>query len=169
MNQDQYLSSEMKAISLWQPWASAIAVGLKEYETRSWSTDYRGPLAIHAAKKPFNHDDFLGVDNEEGPDDWWWQVLLDDQRQRKELPLGAIVAVADLVAVVRTESVPRVFTLRDIRDAANEGRIVVSPREWSFGNWAPGRFAWRLAKVRALPEPIPCRGAQGLFNVEVAE
>jgi hypothetical protein len=26
----------MKAITLWQPWASLIAIGAKKYETRSW-------------------------------------------------------------------------------------------------------------------------------------
>lgn len=31
----------MKAISLWQPWASLMAVGAKRYETRSWGTLYR--------------------------------------------------------------------------------------------------------------------------------
>lgn len=41
----------MKAITLWQPWASLIAIGAKKYETRSWKTNYRGPIAIHAAKK----------------------------------------------------------------------------------------------------------------------
>ena len=40
----------MKAISLWQPWASAIAIGEKTIETRSWWTPHRGALAIHAAK-----------------------------------------------------------------------------------------------------------------------
>jgi len=40
----------MKAISLWEPWATAIAIGAKKIETRSWATSYRGPLAIHAAK-----------------------------------------------------------------------------------------------------------------------
>jgi hypothetical protein len=40
----------MKAISLHQPWAAAVAVGIKWIETRSWRTHYRGPLAIHAAK-----------------------------------------------------------------------------------------------------------------------
>jgi hypothetical protein len=39
----------MRAISLWQPWASAIALRLKSNETRGWATTYRGPLAIHAA------------------------------------------------------------------------------------------------------------------------
>lgn len=40
----------MKAISLTQPWATAIAVGVKQWETRSWPTGFRGPVAIHAAK-----------------------------------------------------------------------------------------------------------------------
>lgn len=41
----------MKAISLWQPWASLVALGVKTIETRSWSTKYRGPLTIHAAAR----------------------------------------------------------------------------------------------------------------------
>ena len=41
-----------RTLSLWQPWASMIAVGLKRHETRSWETSYRGLLAIHAAKRP---------------------------------------------------------------------------------------------------------------------
>lgn len=41
----------MKAITLWQPWASLIACGAKTIETRSWGTPYRGPLAIHASKR----------------------------------------------------------------------------------------------------------------------
>ena len=40
----------IKAISLWQPWASLIVCGAKEIETRSWSTKVRGTVAIHAAK-----------------------------------------------------------------------------------------------------------------------
>lgn len=41
----------MKALSLWQPWATLIANGAKQIETRSWSTSYRGPILIHAAKR----------------------------------------------------------------------------------------------------------------------
>ena len=40
----------MKALTLTQPWASLVAIGAKRIETRSWSTPYRGLLAIHAAK-----------------------------------------------------------------------------------------------------------------------
>nr|WP_254625658.1 hypothetical protein [Nostoc sp. TCL240-02] len=41
----------MKAISLWQPHASLVPLGLKRHETRSWGTSYRGPLLICSAKR----------------------------------------------------------------------------------------------------------------------
>jgi len=41
----------MRALSLWQPWASLIYDGRKTIETRHWEMLYRGPLAIHAAKR----------------------------------------------------------------------------------------------------------------------
>ncbi|MBE6144370.1 MAG: ASCH domain-containing protein [Firmicutes bacterium] len=40
----------MKVISIKQPWASLIIYGYKEYEFRSWKTNYRGELFIHASK-----------------------------------------------------------------------------------------------------------------------
>jgi hypothetical protein len=47
----------MKCISLWQPFASAVALGIKKIETRSWMTYYSGPIAIHAAQKCTNETD----------------------------------------------------------------------------------------------------------------
>lgn len=40
----------MKVITVRQPWASLIADGYKEYEFRTWKTNYRGELLIHAGK-----------------------------------------------------------------------------------------------------------------------
>ncbi len=40
----------MKTLSLLQPWATLVVMGIKQIETRSWSTAYRGPLLIHASK-----------------------------------------------------------------------------------------------------------------------
>lgn len=40
----------MKAITVWQPWATLLATGQKHNETRSWKTSYRGEILIHAAK-----------------------------------------------------------------------------------------------------------------------
>ena len=45
------MRAEMRALSLWQPWASLIYDGRKTIETRHWEMLYRGPLAIHAAKR----------------------------------------------------------------------------------------------------------------------
>jgi hypothetical protein len=50
----------MKAISLSQPWASAIALDLKSIETRSWQTKYRGRIAIHASARPGRGDRMRG-------------------------------------------------------------------------------------------------------------
>ena len=49
-NLDDTLNGQ-RAISLIQPWATLIVAGLKRYETRSWSTPYRGRILIHASKK----------------------------------------------------------------------------------------------------------------------
>lgn len=43
------------AISVRQPWASLIVCGLKSVELRTWATDYKGPLYIHAAKRLDDH------------------------------------------------------------------------------------------------------------------
>lgn len=40
----------MKALSIRQPWAWLIVNGHKDIENRSWATNFRGPLLIHAAK-----------------------------------------------------------------------------------------------------------------------
>ncbi|XZO03459.1 MAG: ASCH domain-containing protein [Microcoleus sp.] len=77
------LHSEEKyftAITLHQPWASLVAAGKKHYETRSWPTNYRGPIAIHAGKKLEQDQSLLGL----------LEVPL------SSIPLGAIVAIAEL-------------------------------------------------------------------------
>ncbi|GAM12820.1 hypothetical protein SAMD00020551_0955 [Mesobacillus selenatarsenatis SF-1] len=41
----------VKVLSMIQPWASLFVLGEAQYETRSWSTKFRGPHAIHTSKK----------------------------------------------------------------------------------------------------------------------
>lgn len=127
----------IKALSLWQPWASLVARGVKRHETRGWATPYRGPIAIHAAKT---------LDRAGAPERLCLSALgLDWSR---DCPLGAIVAVADLTDCLAAASVAEAVTRAD----------------HAAGNFAPGRFAWRLDNVRALTRPIPLTGRQGLFN-----
>lgn len=40
----------MKCLSIREPWASIIINGYKDYEFRSWKTNYRGKILIHASK-----------------------------------------------------------------------------------------------------------------------
>lgn len=41
----------MKALSIKQPWASLIAHGIKDIENRTWKTNFRGRIYIHASAK----------------------------------------------------------------------------------------------------------------------
>lgn len=41
----------MKVLSIKEPFATLIANGLKKIETRSWKTNYRGEIFIHASGK----------------------------------------------------------------------------------------------------------------------
>lgn len=82
----------MKAISLWQPWASAISLGAKRIETRSWSTSYRGPIAIHAAKRKVKRE--LAALTWEN---WVHAVFGSWLYSLEDLPFGAFLATADLV------------------------------------------------------------------------
>lgn len=134
----------MRAISLHQPWATLIATGAKQYETRSWSTSYRGPLIIHAAKQ---YDEGA----QRGPNRVHFiKAFLDANivDYRSQIPLGAYLCIVDLVDVVPTESI--VNSLPE--------------QERAFGDYSPGRFAWKLENVRVLPESVPARGYQGLWN-----
>lgn len=135
----------MRAILLWQPWATLIALGVKQYETRSWSTPYRGPLAIHATKRPIRRREITDPIED---------VLIRKGERLDRLPLGCVLCVVRLVDVVPTEKIAAL--------AAADWRI--KNEELHFGNYAHGRFAWRLELVKVAPEPIPAKGMQGLWN-----
>ncbi len=141
----------MKAISLWQPWASAIALGLKRFETRGWSTNYRGPIAIHAAKKVSREqEDIFKLLMCRG--DFGVPMGAACLFSFSMLPKGAIVAVADLREVLSTTPIHRA------PETWNE-------LEYKLGDYTPGRFAWRLENVRALVQHYGFTGHQGFFEV----
>lgn len=164
----------MKCLSLHQPWATAIAVGSKLFETRSWKTDYRGPIAIHAAQHARR------CDLEDLEADPVWRAALQGEWQpgqlmEKQLPLGAIVAVAELTACVPTANFrhlvqsPKACLKCD--HVPEKGFAVVettSFREDDLGNWLPGRWAWALENIRPLADPYSFRGRQGLFTIPPA-
>jgi hypothetical protein len=142
----------MKALTLTQPWATLVAIGAKKIETRSWSTSYRGPLAIHAAKGlgPIGgqkglidlclQEPFLSVLKAAG--------VIEGGIRKDRLPLGAIVAVCELTEIYRVPT----------------PHLALTDQERAFGDYSFGRYAWLLTNVRALPEPIPVKGALGLWQ-----
>jgi activating signal cointegrator 1 len=139
----------MRCLSINQPWATLIAFGAKRIETRSWSTSYRGPLAIHASgrmsreaalslRAPLIREALAagGYHQGSGP-----------ASNLFGLPLGAVIAVVTLVDVQR-------ITLEH----------VPAEPERSFGVYTPGRFAWFIHDVRRLTEPVEAKGALGLWE-----
>lgn len=131
----------MRALTVQQPWGTAIIRWGKDVENRSRNIAgaYRGPLAIHAGKT----EDECGYGDEMirqalGTYDDSWR-LLDHLETR-----GAIIGVVDLVAV---------------HHHSDHGPDRCSP-------WAQSGDLWHLvlADPRPLEVPIPCRGALGLWT-----
>lgn len=174
----------MKALTIRQPWASLIAAGVKTIETRSWSTKYRGPLAIHAGKAT--------------PDGLWeggdWAIAWDGNPRnafayrhilsnRIDLPLGAVVATCTLADVVPITD--KIYYPADTEetwvaswphgtfDAAylrhRVPGIGVTDRpvtdQLPFGDFTPGRYAWLLTDITPC-DPVPAKGRQGLWSWE---
>jgi activating signal cointegrator 1 len=148
------MSEPIPALTIWQPWASLITIGVKPFETRSWPTRYRGPLAIHAGT------DRRGLALCRGQPEIEQALAAAGLTVRggctrglhaglDSVPLGAIVAVAELVQCWRAEDI----VAEDLADP--------------FGDYSAGRWAWHLHRVQALPKPIKCTGRQGLWHPSV--
>jgi len=158
---------KIKALSLTQPWATLVAIGAKKIETRSWNTDYRGPLAIHAAKG-FPHDSevlcitwpFIDTLGRAGYRVGGWPGP-------KRLPLGAVIATCELVGVDRFGY--WVNDRKPMRWAKGPYYYELTEQERAFGDYSIGRYGLFLANVKILPEPIPAKGALGLWNWEAPD
>lgn len=150
----------MKAISLWQPWASLIATRAKTIETRSWATKYRGPLVICAAKGGLPIGELIhqlclrSIDCGLAP-------LVGEplgtytggKVQIEQLPFGKAVAIVNLIGCKRT------------------GDMIweeVCPQD-DYGDFSLGRYAWILDDICRIKEPFPVKGRQGLFEVDIEE
>jgi hypothetical protein len=144
--------TEMRILTVRQPWAWAIMQGWKNVENRSQNIAgrYRGPVAIHAAlqqdRAPEGHVLYTAQDGwlawAENPVGLPWRENL-----------GSIICVVDLVATHHADSCPT--------HAAGAAGPMCS---W----WAePGDlYHLELANPRRLSEPIPYRGALGLRRLD---
>ena len=152
-------------ITLHQPWASLIALGIKTVETRSWPAPARlvgQTIAVHAGKRVVRQP---GV-----PVERELRAHL-GQDWRQTLPVGAVLATVTLAGMARVEYVDPMtgYAIHDVRTeigcAAGLGWTQTDP----WGDFSPGRWLWFLGDVRRLPEPVPAVGHQSFWRWEVSE
>lgn len=143
----------MKAISLWQPWASLMAVGAKKIETRHWTTSYRGLVAIHAAKR------FQSSEKALLGQKVFHDALADHyeiKNQSLDLPLGCFVAVGRLHRVLSTTTHAAAIPPE-------------SGNEFWFGNYLPDRYMWIFDEIWKLRTPVYATGQQGFWTPSESE
>jgi hypothetical protein len=129
------------ALTVHQPHAHALVTGIKRIENRSWHTDYRGPLLIHAAKALVTLREFGPFDDPSNPPQFEDGTPLPPPEEMKAT-LGSIVGVVHLD---RTED--------------------FNPRKHRRLSFACGPVLWHVSQARAFTRPIPCTGQLGLWRV----
>lgn len=146
------LRSPLRALTVQQPWAWAIAAGKKPVENRTWPTSHRGEIAIHAGK---TLDRAALADRDRRSPlvqaiAWHTRLWVPP-----EYVLGAVIAVAEVTGCHHSAKC-------DLgRPTPGKG---VADRMCS--PWAVyGQFHIELARPRPLAEPVPCRGMLGLWRL----
>lgn len=140
---------ELQCITLWEPWATLVVTGQKQWETRSWAIRYRGPLLIHAAK--VWPDEVKALCRQEP----FASTLAPSLALSPDLShtRGRILGMVEVVGCVSTEAIRR----------------ALSKRERAFGDYGVARFAWELSRPVAFREPVLSRGARGLYTVPASK
>jgi activating signal cointegrator 1 len=126
-----------------------MAAGAKRIETRSWSTDYRGLVAIHAAKK-------WDMDQREQcmAEPFYERLFGDDHFEHvAQLPRGCFVALGRLHRVLSTtEYAPAIPSM--------------DTDEYWFGDYSAGRFMWVFDGIWKLSSPVYATGQRGLWTLD---
>lgn len=167
-------NNQYKCLSILQPWASLCVhtdsngKALKEIETRSWNTKYRGELLIHSSAKKIRLQDGMYdlIDHME---------RIGFMENYSELPYGSIIGKVNLISTISSE---------DIQFAANSGaypdkktivwtdranhlvkKWYLTEKELAFGDYSENRFGWLLSDPLLFKEPIPCKGQLSIWNL----
>lgn len=141
----------LQALTLTQPWATLMAVGEKRVETRTWNTNRRGVVLIHAAaslptwaRAIFLERFFHDLLAKHG-----YPVTVRAGKLHCPIPFGAFVAIGTLVSTSETATV----------------RDRLSRKERLLGNYVSGRYAYLFDQIVPLPVPVPWKGSLGFFRV----
>lgn len=161
----------MNALTLHQPWASLMALGVKTIETRSWPAPQSAigqRFVIHAGKgERWREGERLGQWSIYRGDSWNPPRMFrgGDPTEFVTLPLGAIVAsgvLADCVPMrgqlEDEEPIPHALVL-DHDGAAlffeGDPFAIDLRRQLPYGDFRPGRWAWLFEDVKPTSERCP--------------
>lgn len=175
----------MKAISLWQPFASLISGGLKSFETRHFpppASLLGKRIAIHAAKRHHKREErewwvdtvaylrHMAGDDEFSDAAYMLDKLVGWKVQfhaGNPIPRGAIVCTAVLDGAYQCGD----HVMMRGRPMWSAAKVMPGSRSINtyttvdpYGDYSPGRWAWRLDDVKVLDVPIPAVGKQGWFD-----
>lgn len=141
------MEMELKAISIWQPYASLIVHGHKFTETRSWNAPKSliGKRIAIASTKKIQPEQTALISNLEFMDHYDNTMM----PFIKDLPMGYIVGTAILNS-------SDIMTEEDLNDITDEERM--------FGVWEVGRYAWRMRDPIFHQDPQQCKGQQGIWE-----
>lgn len=137
MHLEEY--KDKKVLSIVEPWASLIKKKIKCIETRSWATNYRGTLYIHASKRKLTKNDIKEYEEQLN--------LLKDT----DFKYGSIIAKCKLTDCIYMTD-----------EFIN--KVKQNHKEYSCGQYKVGRYAWILEEIKELKEPIPAKGQLGIWN-----
>lgn len=129
----------MKVLSIKEPYASLIKNGYKFIETRSWKTNYRGELFIHASKTHFNKNN---LNNE----------TLNNLTRDMKMNYGNIICRCNLVDCI-------------YMDEKFLEYIHKSQTEYDLGEYKLGRYAWVLKEIEPIC-PIKAKGKLNIWNFD---
>lgn len=152
----------MKALTIWQPWASLIMAGAKPWEFRSWHAPQwliGQRMVIHAAARKVDTNEVFRL----------VRLLDAGGRYAATTTLVADKALPLLRGFLQGEPLPMAAGLgtaivgqpRLGTDIARElGALGAndSSRD-DHANWG-----WPMLKIEPFAEPFPMKGAQGLWN-----
>ena len=125
----------MKVLSIKEPFATLIKDKVKIYETRSWKTNYRGVIYIHAS---------LSLSKSEN-------VKKANKYLKSNIKPGYILCKCKLL-----NCIPMTKEFIDY--------ICNKTNESDYGSYAEGRYAWELEVIEVSNEPISAKGKLGIWN-----
>lgn len=162
---------QIKAIVLYEPWASLIMCGAKPWEFRSWSYVERGVgvrpddrVGVHASKRPIRVAEVTDLLHRLDDETVSTGLIAAKARPLLERLLTAhkCRGVLDLGALIGTARIGAPCLSLDVMPAWR--RFICDSDRLEHVKWA-----WPMLDVRSLDAPVPVRGAQGFFNVQVPE